>query len=72
MTGLNGWSGTVQAPRLLLIAAAVSALVPSAHELKDRWLGPSPVLALAAAALAAYCILQVGQGAPLNFIYFQF
>ena len=56
----------------MLAAALVSALVPSAHEIKDRYLQPWPALATAAGALAVYCMLEVGQGPPLSFIYFQF
>jgi D-alanyl-lipoteichoic acid acyltransferase DltB (MBOAT superfamily) len=65
-------SGEMHGERLLLVAALVSALVPSAHELKDRLLTPRPVLAVGAAILAVFCVLEVGRGAPVSFIYFQF
>jgi D-alanyl-lipoteichoic acid acyltransferase DltB (MBOAT superfamily) len=52
--------------------ALASALIPSAHEMKDRLLRPMPVVAVATALLAAFCVLEVGKGAPVNFIYFQF
>ena len=35
-----------------------------------RW--PRPAFAAAAAVLAAYCVLEVGRGPPLSFIYFRF
>jgi hypothetical protein len=50
----------------------VSALVPSAHEIKDRAHWPRPAFAAAAAVLAAFCVLEVGKGPPLSFIYFRF
>ena len=72
LAGARGVGGVLEVPGLMLTAALVSALVPSAHEIKDRYLQPWPALATAAGALAVYCMLQVGQGPPLNFIYFQF
>jgi alginate O-acetyltransferase complex protein AlgI len=76
LKSLSGWSGLHSGwpgnTRLLLGAALVSALVPSAHEMIDGLLRPSPVLAFAMAVLAVVCVLTVGQGAPINFIYFQF
>ncbi len=72
LAGLAGVGGVLQEKALLLAAALVSALVPSAHELKDRMLTPRPALALGAAVLAVFCVLEVGRGAPVNFIYFQF
>ena len=56
----------------MVAAALAAALIPSAYEIKDRMTTPRPALAAGAAVLAAYCILEVGKGAPLNFIYFQF
>jgi D-alanyl-lipoteichoic acid acyltransferase DltB (MBOAT superfamily) len=72
LVGMNGRGGTFGEPGLIVVAALVSALVPSAHEIKDgaRW--PRPAFAAAAAVLAAYCVLEVGKGPPLSFIYFRF
>ena len=72
LVGLNGGRGNFAEPGLIVVAALISALVPSAHEIKDgaRW--PRPALATAAAVLAAYCFLEVGKGPPLSFIYFRF
>ncbi|MGV3635554.1 MAG: MBOAT family O-acyltransferase [Pseudorhodoplanes sp.] len=59
---------------LIAASALVSALVPSAHEIRERLerVTPQPWFAAAAASLSIYCILEVGRGAPVNFIYFQF
>jgi alginate O-acetyltransferase complex protein AlgI len=72
MSGANGFAGSLQASFLLAVAAIMSGLVPSAHEIKDWEIRPHPAFAAAAAALAAFCVLEVGRGAPVNFIYFQF
>jgi hypothetical protein len=47
-------------------------LVPSAHEIRNMRPLPWPAIAVGAAALAGFCVLEVGNGPPLNFIYFQF
>jgi D-alanyl-lipoteichoic acid acyltransferase DltB (MBOAT superfamily) len=72
LVGLNGAGGRFAAPGLIIVAALVSALVPSAHEIKDSFVWPRPIFAAAAAMLAAYCVLDVGRGPPLSFIYFRF
>jgi len=72
LAGAGGTGGALQEGKLLVAAALVSALVPSAYELKYRILRPWPSLALGAAVLAVFCVLEVGRGAPVNFIYFQF
>jgi hypothetical protein len=72
LAGSNGFTGHLSAFKLLAAGALVSTLVPSAHEIKDGYLAPHPGLAVATALLAAYCCLEVGKGAPLTFIYFQF
>lgn len=72
LTGLNGLSGPLQGAGLLAAAALASVLIPSAHEVMNRQIQPRPILAFGGAALAVYCMLQVGLGAPVNFIYFQF
>jgi hypothetical protein len=33
---------------------------------------PWPAIAVVSAVLAGFCLLEVGNGPPLNFIYFQF
>lgn len=72
LVGAHGAGGSVQQIGLLAVAALASALIPSAHEIIDGFKTPRPVLAAAGALLAIYCLLAVGQGAPVNFIYFQF
>ena len=72
LVGAHGAGGAVQDIGLLAIAALASALIPSAHEIIDGLRRPGPVLAAAGALLAIYCLLIVGEGAPVNFIYFQF
>jgi alginate O-acetyltransferase complex protein AlgI len=76
LSGANGFGGGLSKISLLAAGAAVSLLLPSAHEIKDRLPEPAPAAAagaaLAAAFLAGFCVLEVGRGPPLNFIYFQF
>jgi len=72
LSGAGGMSGTLQKVPLLVAAALASALIPSAHEIMNRLITPRPLFAFGAAALAVCCILEVGRGPPLNFIYFQF
>jgi alginate O-acetyltransferase complex protein AlgI len=72
LTGAGGVGGTLQDVKLLIASALASTLIPSAHEIKNRLSNPHPVFAAAGAALAVYCLLEVGQGAPVSFIYFQF
>lgn len=72
LAGANGFAGVLEGGRLLAAAALASALIPSAHEILKGLRNPHPALAAAGAALAVYCLLEVGQGAPVNFIYFQF
>jgi D-alanyl-lipoteichoic acid acyltransferase DltB (MBOAT superfamily) len=66
--------GSFAGGALIVASALVSALVPSAYEIKDRLeaMTPRPWFAAAAASLSIYCIFEVGRGAPVNFIYFQF
>jgi D-alanyl-lipoteichoic acid acyltransferase DltB (MBOAT superfamily) len=72
MAGAAGFDGRLEAGKYLLAGCLVSALLPSAHEMKDAILRPHRLLAAGAAVLAIVCVLRVGQGAPVSFIYFQF
>jgi D-alanyl-lipoteichoic acid acyltransferase DltB (MBOAT superfamily) len=72
LIGLNGLGGRFEQIPLILAGILLAALLPSAHEMKDRWLKPAPAVAIAFGLLAAWCILKVGKGAPLNFIYSRF
>jgi D-alanyl-lipoteichoic acid acyltransferase DltB (MBOAT superfamily) len=72
MIGLNGFGGRLDQAPTIMVGILLSALVPSAHEMKDRWVRPMPAACAAIGLLAFWCVLKVGKGAPLNFIYFQF
>jgi D-alanyl-lipoteichoic acid acyltransferase DltB (MBOAT superfamily) len=72
LVGGGGFKGGIQSVWLIAVAALVSMLVPSAHEIKDMRPLPWPAIAVTAAALAGFCVLEVGNGPPLSFIYFQF
>jgi len=72
LSGYRGMRGTIGSPKLIAAAAAIATLLPSAYEMKDQWLRPQPVVAIATALLAIYCVLVVGVGGPKPFIYFQF
>jgi len=72
LSGSNGFGGVVEKPWLFVASAIASVLIPSAHEIKDQLLKPIPILAVVGAILAIFCVLDVGRGAPVNFIYFQF
>jgi alginate O-acetyltransferase complex protein AlgI len=72
LVGAHGAGGGLHDIGLLVVAALASALIPSAHEIIDGLKAPRPILAVAGALLAVYCLLVVGEGAPVKFIYFQF
>lgn len=72
LLGGHGVTGALIKPKLLVYAALASALIPSAHEIKDGILKPDPAWAILGASLAVYALLETGIGAPVNFIYFQF
>lgn len=72
LAGAAGFGGHLQAAPLVMIAALVSVLLPSTHEIASMRPMPWPSIAIAAAALVCFCLLEVGNGPPLNFIYFQF
>lgn len=72
LAGFHGFGGALAEAKLIVIATLASAVIPSAHEMKDRLLRPIPVVAVVTALLAAFCVFEVGKGAPVNFIYFQF
>jgi alginate O-acetyltransferase complex protein AlgI len=72
MAGAAGWSGAIHNVGLLAVAAAISALLPSAYELIERRPILNPAVATAFAVLAGFCVLEVGRGPPVSFIYFRF
>ncbi len=72
LIGGAGVGGAIQDPGLIVVGGLVSVLVPSAYEIKNMRPLPWPAIAVGAAVLAGFCVLEVGNGPPLNFIYFQF
>jgi alginate O-acetyltransferase complex protein AlgI len=72
MAGAAGWSGSLHNVGLMVVAAAISALLPSAYEIIERRPILNPAVATAFAVLAGFCVLEVGRGPPLTFIYFRF
>jgi alginate O-acetyltransferase complex protein AlgI len=72
LAGGNGLGGAVRNAGLIAAAAAVAAVVPSAHEIRNLPPMPWPAVAVGAALLAGICVLEAGNGPSMNFIYFQF
>jgi D-alanyl-lipoteichoic acid acyltransferase DltB (MBOAT superfamily) len=72
MAGFNGFEGRIRHRTLLVVAAAVSLLLPSSHELIERWLRPLPAIAVPLAATFAFMMLRINTDTPVAFIYFQF
>jgi D-alanyl-lipoteichoic acid acyltransferase DltB (MBOAT superfamily) len=72
--GLAIWPNSTPNGLRVLIAAMFCAFVlPPSHTIVDRMTEqPRPGVAFAMAVVAAFCVLEVGKGAPVNFIYFQF
>lgn len=67
-----GFGGHIVNPGLIVIAAAASLFLPSAYEIKESRPLPWPSIAIGTAILAAFCVLEVGRGPALTFIYFRF
>ena len=59
---------------IILEAVAPCLLIPASHEILEllKVYGPRLIIIVPIAALAAYCVLEVGKGAPAEFIYFRF
>jgi hypothetical protein len=79
MAGLDdGAAASGQSVRVgievLIEGALACLLIPSSHEMMEimKRLGPRLVVVVLMAALAAFCVLEVGKGAPAEFIYFRF
>jgi D-alanyl-lipoteichoic acid acyltransferase DltB (MBOAT superfamily) len=78
MIGLGGF-GSREAgisPRIdiHIEAALACVLIPSSHEMLEimKRQGSRPIVVVLMAMLAAFCVLEVGKGAPAEFIYFRF
>ena len=72
MVGAGGMGGSLARPLTMLAAVAVALLGPTSLEFIDRHLPARRPVAAAFAVLAVVCILEVGKGQPISFIYFQF
>jgi len=72
MAGGGGMTTGLERPLLMAAAAAVSILGPTSLAFVDDLLRPRRLYAVAFAAVAVVCLLEVGKGQPINFIYFQF
>jgi D-alanyl-lipoteichoic acid acyltransferase DltB (MBOAT superfamily) len=72
MIGLGGLMGELAWPPVLAAAAVVSLLGPSTREFVETRLQPLPAYGIAFGLVAVVTLLQVGQGQPQSFIYFQF
>ena len=72
--GSSGLSGLSVRKEVLLEAVLPRLLIPSSHEMLEimKRLGPRPVIIVLTAMLAAFCVLEVGKGAPAEFIYYRF
>jgi alginate O-acetyltransferase complex protein AlgI len=72
MAGFNGVESRVGNLSPLFWGAAASLLLPSSHDLINRWLRPSPAVAIPLAVTFAFLALRINSDAPVSFIYFQF
>ena len=74
------WSGLAVLPshdltgaNAIIATIFCAVVLPPTHEIIGRVMArPRPVIAYGTAALAAFCLLELGRGVPVNFIYFQF
>jgi D-alanyl-lipoteichoic acid acyltransferase DltB (MBOAT superfamily) len=77
LAGMVGSGGLGSPPPLavssLILVAVALALAPAPNPvLVERFLKPSPALAVLTALAAVWAVLEVGRGQPASFIYFQF
>jgi alginate O-acetyltransferase complex protein AlgI len=72
MVGFGGLFGQSKWPIVLAAAALVSLVGPSTKEFVEERLRPLPAYGVAFALVAVMVVLEVGQGEPQAFIYFQF
>ncbi|PWC31572.1 MBOAT family protein [Azospirillum sp. TSO22-1] len=72
MAGQGGLAGDLSRPLTMAVGAAVALLGPTSLDFTDTRLPARRPVAAAFAVLAVACILEVGKGQPLSFIYFQF
>ncbi len=74
MIGLGEWSGSAGPTNALIASIVLCVLLPSSYEILEmmKFYRPRPLIVVLTAMLAAYCVLEVGKGAPAEFIYFRF
>jgi alginate O-acetyltransferase complex protein AlgI len=74
MAGMGGFDGSLEHRQILMEALPACVLIPSSHRILEilKINGPRLILTVPIAILAAYCVLEVGKGAPAEFIYFRF
>jgi alginate O-acetyltransferase complex protein AlgI len=74
LMGFGGFGGSLERADILLEAIPPCLLIPSSHEILEmlKVYRPRPIIIVPIAVLAAYCVLEVGKGAPAEFIYFRF
>jgi alginate O-acetyltransferase complex protein AlgI len=75
MIGFGGETRTFSIRTDILLETLLPCLlIPSSHEMLEimKRTGPRPIIVVSVAILAAYCVLEVGKGAPAEFIYFRF
>ena len=72
MAGAVGFSGHLENPQLLVLAAAAAIMIPSSYRIIERWIPATMPAASALGISFAYLLLYVGRSQPMTFIYFQF
>src|SRR5262249_53311321 len=74
LLGFGGFGGSLERLDILVEAMPACLLIPSSHEILEvlKLHRPRPIMIVLIAMLAAYCVLEVGKGAPTEFIYFRF
>jgi alginate O-acetyltransferase complex protein AlgI len=74
LVGVGGLGGSLERADILLEALLACLLIPSSYEILEmlKVRRPRPIIIVPIAMLAAYCVLEVGKGAPAEFIYFRF
>jgi alginate O-acetyltransferase complex protein AlgI len=74
MAGLDGFAGPFKRTDICVEAALVCLASPSSHQILEvcKLHRPRPLVIVLLGLLAVYCVLEVGKGAPAEFIYFRF
>lgn len=74
LVGFDGFGGSLERADILVEAIPACLLIPSSHDILKvlKLHRPRAIIIVPIAMLAAYCVLEVGKGAPAEFIYFRF